>query len=108
MGMGQWVKGKELTVKEVQDMGGMIKGKQDGPVEGQEYQFRIRAVNKGGPSNPGPPSLPMIAKTRFLPPHLKGDGMYDIRFGGEPAPTVEWLRDGRPLGSDENTSIELY
>ena len=63
--MGQWVEGKKLTVKEVQDMGGMIKGKQDGLVEGQEYQFRIRAVNKGGPSKPSPPSLPMIAKTRF-------------------------------------------
>merc|ERR1711963_674329 len=76
--MGQWVKGREMTVKEVQDMGGMIKGKQEGLVEGCEYQFRIRAVNKGGPSNPSPPSVPMIAKTRFLPPHLKGDGMYDI------------------------------
>jgi len=118
--MGQWVKGREMTVKEVQDMGGMIKGKQEGLVEGCEYQFRIRAVNKGGPSNPSPPSVPMIAKTRFLPPHLKGDGMYDITikkgrpirydlwFGGEPAPSVEWLRDGRTLSADENTSIELY
>merc|ERR1712226_190801 len=118
--MGQWVKGREMTVKEVQDMGGMIKGKQEGLVEGCEYQFRVRAVNKGGPSKPSPPSLPMIAKTRFLPPHLKGDGMYDITikkgrpirydlwFGGEPAPSVEWLRDGRTLSADENTSIELY
>ena len=55
-----------------------------------------------------------------VPPHLKGDGMYDITikkgrpirydlwFGGEPAPSVEWLRDGRTLSADENTSIELY
>ena len=55
-----------------------------------------------------------------VPPHLKGDGMYDITlkkgrpirydiwFGGEPAPNVEWLREGRTLGPDENTSIELY
>ncbi len=63
--MNQWVEGKTLTVKEVQDMGGKIKGKQDGLVEGCEYQFRIKAVNKGGPSKPGPPSVPMIAKTRF-------------------------------------------
>ena len=33
---------------------------------------------------------------------------YDIWFGGEPAPNVEWLREGRTLGPDENTSIELY
>ena len=63
--MGQWVEGKKLTVKEVEQMGNLIKGKQDGLVEGCEYQFRIKAVNKGGPSIPGPPSTPMIAKTRF-------------------------------------------
>ena len=63
--MGQWVKGKELTVKEVQELGGLIKGKQDVLIEGCEYQFRVRAVNKGGPSKPSPPSLPMIAKTRY-------------------------------------------
>lgn len=63
--MGQWVEGKTLSVKEVQAMGGQIKGKQDGLVEGCEYQFRVKAVNKGGPGKPGPPSTPMIAKTRF-------------------------------------------
>ncbi len=101
-------------------MGNKIKGKCDGLIEGQEYQFRIRAVNKGGPSKPSPPSESMIAKHRFIPPHLKGDGIYDITlkkgrpirydlwFGGEPAPTVEWIRNGRTLTSDENTSIELY
>lgn len=63
--MGQWVHGKTLTVKEVQEMGNMLKAKQDGLIEGCEYQFRVRAVNKGGPSKPSPPSVPMIAKTRF-------------------------------------------
>merc|ERR1719447_1242807 len=118
--MGQWVEGKTLTVKEVEALGNKIKGKCDGLVEGQEYQFRIRAVNKGGPSKPGPPSESMIAKHRFIPPHMLGDGIYDITlkkgrpirydlwFGGEPAPTAEWIRNGRSLCSDENTSIELY
>ena len=63
--MGQWVHGKTLSVKEVQDLGNSVKVKQDGLIEGCEYQFRIRAVNKGGPSKPSPPSVPMIAKTRF-------------------------------------------
>ena len=138
--MGQWVEGKTLTVKEVQQMGNLIRGKQDGLVEGCEYQFRVRAVNKGGPSKPSPPSLPMIAKTRFckwisisiiwrpnfylflslVPPHLLGDGLkdltlkkgrpirYDIWFGGEPAPSVEWIREGRTMANDEHTSLELY
>lgn len=63
--MGQWVEGRTMTVDEVQQMGNLIKGKQEGLIEGCEYQFRVRAVNKGGPSKPSPPSLPMIAKTRF-------------------------------------------
>ena len=63
--MAGWVESKKLTLKEVQEMGGQIKGKQDGLIEGCEYQFRIKAVNKGGASIHGPPSLPMIAKTRF-------------------------------------------
>ena len=63
--MNQWVEGSVLTLKQVQEMGNMIKGKQTGLHEGCEYQFRVRAVNKGGPSKPSPPSIPMIAKTRF-------------------------------------------
>ena len=55
-----------------------------------------------------------------VPPHIIGDGIhdltvkkgrpirYDLWFGGEPAPSVEWIRDGRTLGSDENMSLELY
>ena len=33
---------------------------------------------------------------------------YDLWFGGEPAPSVEWIREGRTLAPDANTSIELY
>jgi len=118
--MGQWVEGKVLTLKEVEALGNKIKGKIDGLVEGCEYQFRVKAVNKGGPSKPGPPSDSMIAKHRFIPPHLLGDGIYDITlkkgrpirydlwFGGEPAPSCEWIRNGRTLTNDDNTSIELY
>jgi len=118
--MNQWVEGKSLTVEEVQQMGNLIKGKQDGLIEGCEYKFRVRAVNKGGPSKPSPPSVSMIAKTRFLPPHIIGDGIhdltlkkgrpirYDIWFGGEPAPNVEWIREGRTLANDDATSLELY
>merc|ERR1719245_1216077 len=54
-----------------------------------ECKFRIRAGNKGGPSKPGPPSDSMIAKHRFIPPHLLGDGIYDIT-----------LKKGRPIRYD--------
>ena len=56
----------------------------------------------------------------LVPPHLLGDGLkdltlkkgrpirYDIWFGGEPAPSVEWIREGRTLANDQHTSLELY
>ena len=55
-----------------------------------------------------------------VPPHIIGDGIhdltlkkgrpirYDIWFGGEPAPNVEWIREGRTLANDDATSLELY
>ena len=55
-----------------------------------------------------------------VPPHIIGDGIhditlkkgrpirYDLWFGGEPAPNVEWIREGRTLANDDATSLELY
>lgn len=34
-------------------------------IEGQKYQFRVRAVNKGGQSKPSQPSETLLAKDRF-------------------------------------------
>jgi hypothetical protein len=63
--MGRWQTGKTLSVMEVRASGGLIHGTCDGLIEGSEYMFRIKAVNKGGPSLPSDPSDSMIAKTRF-------------------------------------------
>ncbi len=45
--------------------GNRCKGTVRNLVEGEEYQFRIIALNKAGPSDPGQPSRPKEAKARF-------------------------------------------
>ena len=63
--MGMWEHGITLPAKEVKNVGGMLSGTCPVLQEGSEYVFRIKAVNKGGPSLPSPQSDSMIAKTRF-------------------------------------------
>ena len=63
--MGMWEHGITLPAKQVRNASGILHGTCPGLVEGNEYVFRIKAVNKGGPSLPSPQSESMIAKTRF-------------------------------------------
>lgn len=55
---GQWEKAVEVpgdkTSARVPDL-----------TEGQEYEFRVIAVNKGGPGEPSDASVPVVAKPRF-------------------------------------------
>lgn len=71
--------------------------------EGTTYQFRVKAVNKGGHSPYSPISEPVLVKDRFAPPRidrstlknltLKGGQSLrlDCKISGEPAPTKYWL-----------------
>jgi hypothetical protein len=55
---GQWEKAVEIP-------GNKTSARVPDLTEGQEYEFRVIAVNKGGPGEPSDASLPIVAKPRF-------------------------------------------
>lgn len=71
-------------------------------IEGNEYQFRVVAINKAGQSKPSEASKNFIAKPRFLAPKIDRRTLRDVTLSagstlkleaaitGEPAPAVEW------------------
>lgn len=111
----EWVKGKEIE-------GDITKATIDGLKEGTQYEFRIRAVNKGGPGEPSDATKPIIAKCRFVKPYIIGDGLtnlvvkkgqvikYDIKYAGEPEPEIHWFLGEKELAQDaaERLTIEKY
>lgn len=54
----QWEKCAEVP-------GNQTKGTAPNLVEGEEYEFRVIAVNKGGPGEPSDPSSSVVAKSRY-------------------------------------------
>lgn len=111
----EWVKGKEIE-------GDVTKGTIDCLKEGQQYEFRIRAINKAGPGEPSDATKPIIAKSRFVKPFIVGDGLtnivvkkgqtvkYDIKYDGEPEPEIKWYLGQKELQQDaaERLTIDKY
>ena len=56
----QWAHGVTIPVDELKMVDGKLRGCCPGLIEGCDYQFRIKAINKGGPSLPSPPSVMTI------------------------------------------------
>lgn len=111
----EWSKGIEVP-------GDQFTGTVPGLKEGQQYEFRVRAVNKAGPGEPSDATKPIIAKSRFVKPFIIGDDLkpiivkkgqvikYDIKYGGEPEPEVTWLLEKKELKQDaeERITIDKY
>ncbi|OTF83769.1 hypothetical protein BLA29_015180, partial [Euroglyphus maynei] len=75
---------------------------------GQQYEFRVRAVNKGGPGEASDSTGPHIARPKNAPPKIDRNYMRDIRVkagknvelevpvSGEPPPNKKFTVDGMP------------
>ncbi|KAE8573900.1 Putative twitchin [Halyomorpha halys] len=88
-----------------------------GLIEGSEYEFRIRAVNKAGPSEPSSPSQSIIARAKNMAPKIDRNAMMDVKVRagqnidfdvpvyGEPPPSKEWTIKGNPIISNERIRV---
>ena len=101
--------------------GGALKGRCENLHEEYQYRFRIIAVNRAGKSLHGPSSENVTAMHKNIPPFIKGDGLtdfnmkqdgkqfrFDIWVGGEPVPTIEWLRNDVKVVNDGSTNVNVY
>ena len=81
--------------------------------EGKTYEFRVKAINKGGEGEASIPTKSIICKSRFVKPFIVGDKMtdiivkrgqhlsWDIKYGGEPDPEIEWFFNDVKIQADD-------
>ncbi|RWS00286.1 twitchin-like protein, partial [Dinothrombium tinctorium] len=99
-----WVKAAEVPADACQ-------GKVKGLIEGEKYEFRVKAVNKAGPGAASessglhtakPKSVkPQIDRTNLIPTKVKVGHMvnFDVKVTGEPPPKIVWTLNGKEIGT---------
>jgi len=97
--------------------GNVTTGKVKGLEEGNQYEFRVRAVNKGGAGDASLPTAPHIARPKNSAPKIDQSAMrsikikagqnfdFEVPVSGEPPPTKEWSLNDKPLTPDEHLKV---
>lgn len=111
---GNWEKAVEVPAKQG------CKASVPDLTEGEEYQFRIIAVNKGGLSDPSDPSQSVVCKPRFEKPGIDTKNLedlvikantrleYNVPIRGAPRPTVTWSVDGTKISESDRVEMQTY
>lgn len=88
-------------------------------IEGLQYEFRVRALNKGGSSEPSDATQPHTARPKNRPPKIDRSTLCDVKVragqaieidvnvSGEPAPKKEWTTKDKPLSSDLRVKLHV-
>ncbi|XP_033640975.1 twitchin-like isoform X1 [Asterias rubens] len=92
-----------------------------GLIQGRQYEFRVVAENRAGPSQPSAESDIMTAKPEFEKPAIDTNAFslrdikvkqgepFDIKvpFTASPAPDAIWYKDNRELKTSPNVEVEI-